>query len=276
MMDEVLREEKAAASRENRSAEPVCMVFEMDRSLDRRRYNAPTSNGRPLFTSAKTSPDEEEGSRPSTLPHISTGYYFYLLQVRPGFNPIHHGGPLTQQFIVDAWVKTEQNRFNYIRTYQANSRADTYQSLLDFISTEDGSNGPAGKRIILPATIKGSPRSMLQDYQDAMTIVAKYGKPNFFITFTCNPKWREIEESLQPQIATDRPDIVARVHKCKFDALMDLLLTQHVLGRVVGYVSSNVRSEGCHTRTLFSSWTTNQNLAQQPTSIAHQCYPGLR
>ncbi|CAJ0590320.1 unnamed protein product [Cylicocyclus nassatus] len=44
MMDEVLKKEEAAASREDRSAEPVRMVFEMDRSLDRRRYNAPTCN----------------------------------------------------------------------------------------------------------------------------------------------------------------------------------------------------------------------------------------
>ncbi|CAJ0604708.1 unnamed protein product [Cylicocyclus nassatus] len=44
MMDEVLKEEEAAASRENGSAEPIRMIFEMDRSLDRRRYNAPTCN----------------------------------------------------------------------------------------------------------------------------------------------------------------------------------------------------------------------------------------
>ncbi|CAJ0607487.1 unnamed protein product [Cylicocyclus nassatus] len=44
MMDKVLKEEETAASRENCSAEPVRMVFEMDRSLDRRRYNAPTCN----------------------------------------------------------------------------------------------------------------------------------------------------------------------------------------------------------------------------------------
>ncbi|CAJ0606871.1 unnamed protein product [Cylicocyclus nassatus] len=41
----------------------------------------------------------------------------------------------------------------------------------------------------------------------------------------------------QRQTATYRLDMIARVYKCKFDALMELLLIQHVLGCVVGYVS---------------------------------------
>ena len=35
---------------------------------------------------------------------------------------------------------------------------------------------------------------MVQKYQDAMAIVRKYGKPDLFITFTCNPNWAEICE----------------------------------------------------------------------------------
>ncbi|XP_065671642.1 uncharacterized protein LOC136089520 [Hydra vulgaris] len=31
-----------------------------------------------------------------------------------------------------------------------------------------------------------------------MAIIKKYGKPDLFITFTCNPKWREITENLYP------------------------------------------------------------------------------
>jgi len=53
-------------------------------------------------------------------------------------------------------------------------------------------NGRIGKMIILPSTFIGSPRNMLQNYQDAMAIVSKFGKPDLFITMTCNPKWREI------------------------------------------------------------------------------------
>jgi len=62
----------------------------------------------------------------------------------------------------------------------------------------------------------GSPRNMLQHYQDAMAIVRKYGKPDIFITMTCNPNWREIKENLLPnQQPADRPDICARVFNIK-------------------------------------------------------------
>ena len=49
-----------------------------------------------------------------------------------------------------------------------------------------------------------------------MAIVRKYGKPDFFVTFTCNPTWPEIVENLMPgQTAQDRPDLVARVFNLK-------------------------------------------------------------
>jgi len=78
-------------------------------------------------------------------------------------------------------------------------------------------NGRIGKMIILPSTFIGSPRNMLQNYQDSMAIVSKFGKPDLFITMTCNPKWREIEENLlHGQQASDRPDICARNEKIWF------------------------------------------------------------
>ena len=48
------------------------------------------------------------------------------------------------------------------------------------------------------SVFKGAQRYMTQCYQDAMSIVAKYGKPDLFLTFTCNPNWEEIKRNLQP------------------------------------------------------------------------------
>ena len=57
---------------------------------------------------------------------------------------------------------------------------------------------------------------MFQLYQDAMTIVRKYGKSDLFITFTCNPLWDDITSNLLPnQKVTDRPDLVVRVFKAR-------------------------------------------------------------
>ena len=71
---------------------------------------------------------------------------------------------------------------------------------------------------------------MSSRYQDAMAIVRVKGKPDLFVTFTCNPKWLEIVRELLPgQQAEDRPDIAARVFKIKLDYfLQELLRYQHM------------------------------------------------
>ena len=80
-------------------------------------------------------------------------------------------------------------------------------------------------------------RNMLQLYQDAMAIVRKYGKPDLFITMTCNPKWREIEENLLlGQSASDRPYIVARVFNIKKDCLIILISKQKLFVDPLSYV----------------------------------------
>ena len=59
---------------------------------------------------------------------------------------------------------------------------------------------------------------MQQAYQDAMTIVKKFGKPDLFITFTCNPNWIEITRNLLlNQNYSDRVDLVTRVFKLKLN-----------------------------------------------------------
>ena len=54
---------------------------------------------------------------------------------------------------------------------------------------------------------------MFQLYQDAMTIVRKFGKPDLLITFTCNPLWDDITSNL------------------KHRDLLNDILNRHILGR---------------------------------------------
>src|SRR5579859_7255278 len=78
---------------------------------------------------------------------------------------------------------------------------------------------------------------MKQLYQDAMAICRHYGRPDFFITFTCNPKWDEITSNISAGCkATDRPDIVSRVFNLKLKALKDELLKKHILGKTVANI----------------------------------------
>ena len=62
---------------------------------------------------------------------------------------------------------------------------------------------------------------MQQNYQDAMAIVAKYGRPDLFLTYTCNPKICEIVGNLRPgERPENRPDLVTRVYKLHLKELL--------------------------------------------------------
>ena len=69
-----------------------------------------------------------------------------------------------------------------------------------------------------------------------MTLCGRYGHPELFITFTCNPKWPEITRALDGKYGSkseDRPDIVARVFKMKLDCLMAYVKSGKPFGKIV-------------------------------------------
>lgn len=135
-------------------------------------------------------------------------------------------------------LKWERDRTTFIRNDQKKLRCETYQGLIDYLEKRgEESNMGVGKMVILPSTFIGSPRNMAQNYQDAMAIVRKYGKPDLFITMTCNPRWREIEENLRPgQQPCDAPDIVARVFELKKNYLVELITAEEIFGEVLAFV----------------------------------------
>jgi len=165
-------------------------------------------------------------------------FYCYRLAIRNELSILHKSGKLFQQYLVDSYVKIEQNRLNWIRNNQTELRAETYTGLMDYLAGAAADNNAViGRRCILPASFVGSPRSFVQSYQDSMAIVRRFGKPDFFITVTCNPKWPEIQRCLSPnETASDRPDIVARVFQLKLKAIQEDLYKNNILGKVLAYV----------------------------------------
>ncbi|KAF1870858.1 hypothetical protein Lal_00030168 [Lupinus albus] len=79
---------------------------------------------------------------------------------------------------------------------------------------------------------------MDQLYFDGMAICSSLGFPNLFLTMTCNPNWPEIVRFLNPMGLKphDRPDIISRVFKMKFEELLQDLKKMHVLGKVIAYM----------------------------------------
>ena len=133
------------------------------------------------------------------------------------------GGRLTQVYTVDAWCKVESSRLHWVKNNQKQIRTDKYSGLLDAMEENDLQN--AGKRIILPPTIYGTPRFYQECFYDAMALVMHFGKPDYFITVTTNPNWIEIKNSLfQGQSTQDRPDLGVRVFKIKLDSIIDDLM----------------------------------------------------
>ena len=128
---------------------------------------------------------------------------------------------------------------SFIRHHQKQLRSDLYRGLEDALSSSDGvtSLEQLGQKIILPSSFVGGPRHMHQNYQDALSIVRRFGKPDLFITITRNPAWPEIQRELQHgQKASDRPDLCARVFNMKLNRILEEITKGYVFGRVVGYV----------------------------------------
>ena len=191
------------------------------------------------------SPGEQtrEGSPVYTTKRLTARqFYSYHLHTQPGkSDAIFRTCRLFQEYLVVSFAKIENNRLYFIQTNQSKLRAELYNNLCDAMHRHDAQNSTdplvVGRPVILPSSFAGSPRDMHRRFQDQMAIVRRLGKPDLFVTFTCNPNWPEITEALLPgQQAKDRPDIVSRVFKIKLKSLMADLVKDDIFGKCVAHV----------------------------------------
>ena len=170
-------------------------------------------------------------------PNISMRQFF-AFRLHERKNESHsllHSRRLFQRFLVDAYTTIESNRLRYLRFNQPTLRSDSYDSIKKSENAGKVDMSDQGSEFVLPASFTGSPRYMKNIYLDAMTVCKHFGFPDFFITFTCNPKWPEITRYVKSQKlkAEDRSDIVCRIFKMKLDSLMDDLTKKNLLGKTV-------------------------------------------
>ncbi|KAL5146780.1 DeSI-like protein [Glycine soja] len=185
-------------------------------------------------------PYGEDGYRPDIL-HCDTlsgekrkrnrltmrEWFAYRLQCRPNEGQtLLHSRKVFQQFVAEGYTMIESERLSYVRNNQKKLR-----------SSEAGNTEGLGqdKRIILPSTFVGSPRYMDRLYFDGIAICSHVGFPNLFITFTCNPNWPEIHKLLTPLNLTpiDRPEIISRIFKLKYEQMLSYITKNHLLGKVL-------------------------------------------
>ena len=187
-------------------------------------------------TSQKDEEEEKQGRNRVSMKEFLS----YRLSVRNDDSPILRSGKLCQQYVVDGYVRAEANDLNYIKTHQKELRADTYSCLMDHVSNEEVvGDSRIGKPIVLPSYFQGSPRNMHQNYQDAMAVVTKFGKPDLFVTITMNPKCTEVTENLKPhEKPENRPDLISRIFHLKLQRFLDDILNPEkgLFGKVIAYV----------------------------------------
>ncbi|UYV71196.1 hypothetical protein LAZ67_8002131 [Cordylochernes scorpioides] len=181
-------------------------------------------------------------------------------------------GDLTHQILVDIYAKVESERLHYISAHQGQLRATEYINLLDAIRT-DRSHALIGRQVILPSSFVGSARHMHEYAQDCMAYVHKYGRPDLFITFTCNPEWPEIKLMQFPtQGAFVWHDLFARIFQLKVTKLIDLITKGDVFGKpqfTGAQTESNEVLEYQHGRNISS----NEAVWHILGFPIHRCHP---
>ncbi|KAG5563862.1 hypothetical protein RHGRI_000157 [Rhododendron griersonianum] len=214
-----------------------------------RRIQGRTSNrasamqNDPSFQSFQSAEDifrrEQDGVVGSDTKKVSCReYYCYKLQIRDDDpSVLLLSGRLLQQYVVDMYIKLENTRLDYFRQKQSDIRAELYQGIVDSVLAGESRGSMVGKRVVLPGSFVGGPRDMRRRYLDAIALVQRFGKPDLFITMTCNPDWKEIKDSLkQGQLAQDRPDLTARVFRAKLKDLKDQLFKKCIFGKVAAHI----------------------------------------
>ncbi|XP_070030070.1 uncharacterized protein [Nicotiana sylvestris] len=111
------------------------------------------------------------------------------------------------------------------------------EGLLDILRLGERDAYIIGKQNFLPSSFIGGPRDMRQRFMDAIAPVQHFGKPDLFITMTCNPSWTEIKEHLIPTDEShNRHDLISRVFREKIEEFEKDILKRNIFGKVAAFM----------------------------------------
>jgi hypothetical protein len=89
----------------------------------------------------------------------------------------------------------------------------------------------------LPSSFVGSARYYQQLYLDALALPRRFGKPDLFITVTCNPHWAEITRALPAGGKwKDHPDVVSRAFMLRLKSIVNDFKVGCIFGALKAYV----------------------------------------
>ena len=211
-----------------------------------------------------------EDTTPSATFVSAKQYAAYQMHHRPNedkdelsYNPLLMQGTLTQQFFIDLAMRSIYQRLKY----HIVGRGMGYAQKKDIVS---GKQIPPTNEISMPTSFERGMPARAQLLNDTLSIYAKYGKADYFLTMTCNPMWEEIQSNLlQNETALDRPDLVHRVFDLKVKELVKDIRKKNVLGENIAMVMvTEYQKRGlphCHA----ILWNNKKTSPKDPFNVDH-------
>jgi hypothetical protein len=114
------------------------------------------------------------------------------------FNILFYGGRLFQQWLMDMYVKVESMRLDWysLPKHQKIIQPELYRGIVNTLKADEARAFEVGKLIFLPRNFNGGERDVQVQFLDAITLVQQFGKPDYFVTMTCNSYWEEVDREL--------------------------------------------------------------------------------
>jgi hypothetical protein len=177
-----------------------------------------------------------DGSDAGTLT-LSKWALFIIQRRVGGLSHLQSCGHLTSEFWCDVWAQAEAAKLGFLRRpeTQALIRSSRFNSVLDCIA-QQGPLASEGRPVFMPASFVGSAQWYRALYHDAMALPTVLGRPDIFLTMTCNPGWPEIRDNIPAgSDPLHHADLVARVFYAKWMALLDDIHAGAIFGEVLGF-----------------------------------------
>jgi hypothetical protein len=96
------------------------------------------------------------------------------------------------------FVKVEFMRLDWclLPKHQKIIQAELYHDIADTLKAGEARASEVGRLVFLPRNFNGGEHDVQAQFLDAMTLVQRFGKSDYFVTMTCNPYWEEVDGEL--------------------------------------------------------------------------------
>uniref|UniRef100_A0A0K0EFM1 ATP-dependent DNA helicase n=1 Tax=Strongyloides stercoralis TaxID=6248 RepID=A0A0K0EFM1_STRER len=219
---------KSNISKKNKSSKHLILLSRNFQLIDTLTYSVLFPNGEVVYNMEKKKFDKK--SYPTRREFLR-----YNLYDRNDDTVFLKSCKLLQQYIIDYYIRIENDLMHYFKYHYKKMIKEKIKNYFinsdDIIDKEDSNSNEESDSINDNVTNQQIINSFTGGlswykfkYHNSLCVQKYYGLPDLLITFTCNPYWPEIVESIGSGFKPmDRLDIICRVFYLKFKELLTLL-----------------------------------------------------